>query len=112
MLTRSAPMLRFTPLRRSPLRKVSPRSRARARTWAAVCREVFAACGGRCQVGGPGCTGWAEHGHHKRAKAQGGLDVESNCLAVCRRCHRYLHENPGFAAARGFILQRKDGAAC
>jgi 5-methylcytosine-specific restriction endonuclease McrA len=122
MLTRSAPLLRFTPLRpstkplmRSPIRRVSARARAharaRSRAWAAVCRAVFAACGNRCQVNGPGCTGRAEHGHHKLPRSQGGRDVASNALAVCHRCHLRVHLYPSESYALGYLL-RKERPAC
>jgi len=99
------------PLARSPIRRQSSRARARSRTWAAVCRAVFAACGGRCQVGAPGCTGKAGQGHHRQPRAQGGRDVPGNCLPVCLSCHVWLHCHPSESYARGFLIRRNGGAA-
>jgi 5-methylcytosine-specific restriction endonuclease McrA len=91
---------------------VSPKTRARAKTWAAVKREVFRDCGGRCQVGAPGCFGDAQHGHHKLPKAQGGDDVRANCLPVCFLCHRWRHDHPAESYARGFLLKREEARPC
>jgi hypothetical protein len=93
-------------LKRSPLRRQSPRHRAGQRAWSAVTAGRIAECGGRCQVAGPGCTGKATEGHHRLARSQGGKHEAGNCLPVCHACHREIHERPAWAKAQGFIVER------
>lgn len=94
------------PLKRSPLRRQSPRHRAGQRAWSAVTAGRIAECGGRCQVAGPECTQRAEAGHHRLARSQGGKHEAGNCLPVCGTCHREIHERPAWAKANGFIVER------
>jgi RNA-directed DNA polymerase len=54
------------------------------------------------------CTWCGEPGghldpHHVIRRSQGGKDEVDNLKAVHRRCHRYLHEHPAEAKARGFL---------
>lgn len=97
--------MKRTPLtRRTPLRIRGKRSAAwtRSRTW------CFDRAHGRCEanIAAAACTGRAEHAHHRLMRSQGGSDDPSNLLAVCGRCHRHIHNNPGWAYERGFLLHR------
>lgn len=66
--------------------------------------EVFAAAGWRCTVGAAsGCTGRAEHAHHRRMRSQGGTDTAENLLAVCHACHDHVHAHPAEAYRRGWL---------
>lgn len=49
--------------------------------------------------------------HEKLPRSAGGdiLD-ESNCLAVCRGCHMYLHAHPLLARQLGLLASRYGGA--
>jgi hypothetical protein len=33
------------------------------------------------------------HGHHRLMRSAGGPDTLANCLPVCHRCHRRIHDN-------------------
>jgi 5-methylcytosine-specific restriction endonuclease McrA len=92
------------PLKRSALRRQSPRHRAGQRQWSRVTAQRIAACGGRCQVAGPGCEGAAREGHHILARSQGGKHEAGNCLPVCGVCHKRIHQRPAWAKANGWIL--------
>lgn len=68
--------------------------------------EVFAAAGWRCTVGAAsGCTGRAEHAHHRRMRSQGGSDEAENLLAVCHACHDHVHAHPAESYAAGWLIR-------
>lgn len=69
----------------------------RSRAW------TFERSGGRCEARQHGCTGRAEQAHHIRRRSQGGSDDPSNLLAVCGRCHTWIHSNPAEARELGFL---------
>ena len=90
-----------------PMNKQSPAKRADNAVWAKVTREAFKLAGGLCQV----CKVYpAEHGHHKKSRAQRGKSVLENCLPCCHDCHRKLHDRPTAAAVDGFSVSRKADA--
>jgi hypothetical protein len=105
------PLTRRTPLRarrglvRVPLRVKGKRSAGwhRSRQW------CFDRAKGRCEahVAAASCTGRAEHAHHRMLRSQGGSDDPANLLAVCHRCHDWIHRNPAWSYERGFLLHRK-----
>lgn len=71
---------------RPPKRRkgVSPKVRA----------EVLRRSQGLCEARvGDVCTGDYEHAHHRRRKAQNGADTAANLIAVCLRCHDWIHRN-------------------
>jgi hypothetical protein len=71
---------------------------------------VLERCDGRCEVGVIGfCRGAATEVHHRQTRAQGGSNALTNLLAVCGRCHRYIHANPAAAYEHGWLIRR--GAA-
>lgn len=71
---------------------------AASRIPAAVVREVHARSEGICEAMVPGvCTYAADHIHHRKRRSQGGGESFENGLAVCARCHEYLHRNTGEA---------------
>ena len=56
-----------------------------------------------CEIGHWGrCTGRAEVRHHIRRRAQGGTDDVSNTLDICEADHRWIHDHPAEAFARGW----------
>lgn len=48
----------------------------------------------------------ASDAHHRALRSQGGRDVMSNLLLVCRGCHGRIHGAPAAAAARGYLVGR------
>ncbi len=47
--------------------------------------------------------GGALDAHHVLRRSQGGKDEVANLKSVHRICHRYIHEHPTEAKARGFL---------
>lgn len=104
------PLLRFTPLKRTPLRRVSARARAKSAQWRRVTAAAIAEAHGRCVVQVPGvCTGTATAGHHIQPRAQGGSYDGSNVAAVCAACHAHIHGNPAWSYANGWLVRREGG---
>ena len=59
-----------------------------------------------CQVRRPfGCVGWPTDGHHILSRARGGPNEHWNYLAVCRHCHRFVHDNPKLAQEAGWMAK-------
>lgn len=75
----------------------------RSRQW------CFERAAGRCeaQVWAADCTGRAEHALHMQLRSQGGSDDPANLLAVCHRCHRWIHDNPAAAQGLGLLRRRE-----
>ena len=59
-----------------------------------------------CAAKVDGCTGMATATHHKRGRIGDLLTDESNFLAVCNNCHRWIELNPVEAKMRGFSKSR------
>ena len=61
----------------------------------------------RCEARSGVCTGQPVDVHERLTRARGGsiLD-EANCMAVCRACHSYIHDNPKWATEQGFLISR------
>lgn len=99
------PLVRRTPLKRSPLRR-SKQSQKRKRptgfteeTKAYVRRRSA----NQCEVRSRGCTKHAKHFHHRLLRRFGDhRDV--NCLHVCSRCHLTIHENPELSYVMGWLV--------
>lgn len=74
-------------------------------------RAVHVRSEGRCEARCcDDCTGQFEHAHHRRLTAQGGNDTAENLLAVCHRCHNWIHAHPGEARELGLIVWQFDPA--
>lgn len=57
----------------------------------------------RCQR--PGCHRASKEVHHTRGRAGALLTAEEFWLALCRRCHCWVHDNPGKAREAGLLCQ-------
>lgn len=58
-----------------------------------------------CKVGAPGvCTIHATDVHHMAGRIGELLTNQTYFLAVCRGCHRYLHDHSEWAQEHGFII--------
>lgn len=54
-------------------------------------RNKLAQCGGRCErCNEPLQNGF--HMHHVIPHSKGGMTTLSNCMAVCGRCHKEIHD--------------------
>ena len=92
-------------MKRSPLNPVSKK-----RQKLNVARRIFVKRileeRSNCEAQIPGvCSNWATDVHEIMTRARGGsLLDEFNVLALCRRCHSFITENPAFAQEHGFIV--------
>ena len=43
--------------------------------------------------------------HHKRGRHAALLTAEAHWMALCRRCHNWIHDNPASARKRGWLAQ-------
>lgn len=79
---------------------------AASRIPATVVREVHARSEGICEAMIAHTCGWhAQHLHHRKLRSQGGEHTVVNLLAVCARCHEYLHRNTGEAYVQGLLVR-------
>jgi len=68
-------------------------------------RFVWRRAGEWCEIRVAGvCAGAATDWQHRRNRSQQGTWAASNGLALCRPCHRYVHENPAEAMASGWTV--------
>lgn len=116
-LTRKTPLERGAPLARSrPLAKQSPK-RKREQSERRRLVEKVLRTRTRCEAGPlvrkaqPGfeCGGYSVDVHEPLTRARGGsiLD-EENTIALCRRCHDWIHEHPGMARQVGLLKNSWD----
>lgn len=61
-----------------------------------------------CEARADGCTGRAEHRHHRKLRSHGGGDEKANTLDVCGRCHDWIHDHPAVAYGRGWLVHSWD----
>ena len=67
----------------------------------------------RCEAFLTGCTLSATDVHEikSRGRWREGIYEPSNCLALCRRCHDFITDNPDFATENGFSVSSTAGEA-
>jgi hypothetical protein len=58
--------------------------------------------GGRCERCGRGMFVF-DH-HHRKLRSRGGGDSAANLVAICRRCHNWIHANPRQASVDGWMV--------
>jgi hypothetical protein len=67
---------------------------------------------GRCEAQFPGCTGVATDAHHRKLRAQGGLNDLETLVHLCQWCHTgVIHRNTGWAYEHGWLVRRHDDPA-
>ncbi len=114
-LQRKTPMKR-TAMKRKPMkRKTSKRTKRPSGSPNDFPEPVRLAVrmrsGGECEVRSHVCTGAATGGPHHR-KLRGSKDQrEVNALAVCRPCHRHIHDNTGKSYLMGWLVHFWDDPA-
>jgi 5-methylcytosine-specific restriction endonuclease McrA len=86
----------------------SEKGKAKRLEFEAAERRILKAAGHKCQVKLDGiCDGKAVTAHHLKLRSAGGGNDLSNLVAICRPCHRRVHNHPAEAAKAGNIRQRK-----
>ena len=68
---------------------------------------VYERAQGMCEIMSPkaGCTGRAEHLHHRKLRSQGGEHTVENLVHICERCHSYAHLHRAEADTDGWIVR-------
>ena len=92
--------------RTTRLNPVSDKGRARKAVCADYCRR-HPSCETCPDIFGRSPR-FTQHPHHILRRSQGGDDSDDNLLAVCKACHRWIHDrtNAAVALARGYIRKR------
>ena len=105
---RRSPLERKTPIRKRSAKTARVYSEARGPLVEAILHQR-PQCQARDLVPPDVCTGASEQVHERKTRARGGdiLD-ERNCLALCARCHRFVHDNPAWSTQRGLLLHSWD----
>ena len=92
-LARGSSQLKRTELVRSskPMRQRSAKTAKADVEYRRSCRIVDERSGGMCEVRADGCTGRAEHHHHRKMRSAGVDHSPANILAACSFCHHAAH---------------------
>jgi hypothetical protein len=106
-------LTRRHPMKRSRLRKQSAKARAMVPARKACITKIFLRSIGYCEAKCcPECTGVGGDAHEKLPRAQGGNPhAPSNCLWICRPCHRWIHAHPAESYRLGLLARRREGTA-
>ena len=102
-------------MRRSPITRRTPLSRARLRSrppeapaYVSAREAVHARCRGHCELCGNRVSVSSMHAHHRRPRSGGRDDSLSNLLGMCGACHSTTHAHPAAAVEDGRIISRYD----
>jgi hypothetical protein len=57
-----------------------------------------------CEARLEDCYGRAAHRHHRKLRKQGGTDDAVNTRDICGSCHKYIHLNPRWSYATGWLV--------
>lgn len=102
---RRTALRRLTPLRRRKrLNPVSAKRAAIADERRALVARILSERP-RCEVNdGYRCLRASAHLHERLTRARGGSILDpTNVVAICWNHHRYIHDNPEWAASRGLL---------
>ena len=110
-LRRSGPLQRRTRLRDTVfVTKGNAKTRAGQRRLTTAKAEMRGRSGGWCEAITPECPYGRHHGvhaHHLLPRSRGGLHEADNLLHVCHAAHRWIHDHPAEATARGLLVVRR-----
>lgn len=115
MMKRGAPIARKTPLKRgnaqmarSRIKPKRPRHESTIEFRGAEKAAIERRSGGRCEVGGPHCTGKARVIHHRHLRGLPlGIGTRENGLHLCPSCHSPLvHLWVGWSYRHGLMVRR------
>lgn len=89
------PFCSYCATKKSPPKKIKTRSKKKETQDLeySKLRTEFLELNTHCKVGTGACTGLATEVHHKSYRGINYLNV-SSWIATCRKCHKWIHENP------------------
>jgi hypothetical protein len=87
-------------MKRTPLRKVSKKRAIQNRAYMKI-RKQFLEDAPFCEV--PDCYGFSREIHHSNHREGVKLLDRKYFVAVCRNCHRKIHDNPKWAREKGLL---------
>lgn len=93
-------------MKRTPLRRMSKKRKAQIPLRKKVIEEVMDRDRGLCQAALPGlCRVQASDVHEILTRARGGSILDpDNCIALCRPCHSWITDHPGWSRDHGFMI--------
>ena len=93
-------------MKRSPIAKMSKKRKAQIPQRKKVIEFVMDRDGGWCQAALPGiCRVQATDVHEILTRARGGSILDpDNCLSLCRPCHSWITDHPGWSRDHGFTI--------
>lgn len=98
-MKRGKPLKRTGGLKRSGISPVSSKRKGDMVVYTKLRKDLLSRFP-TCQVCG---ISWSTDCHHKAKRGKHYLD-ESTLLAVCRRCHREIHDRPSWARENGYLI--------
>ena len=87
---------------------MTAKRRASTRAMKAVRPVIYERAGGVCEVCRVGIWFTTFEAHHRKLRTRGGDDSPENLLALCSRCHKWVHDNPAEATALGYMVSSWD----
>ena len=103
-------------MKRTPLRRIS-KKRAKIQRQRAEMSSTELDHRPRCEAGGlllilgesDDCQGRSVELHEPLTRARGGSILDpDNTVAVCRNCHRWIHDNPRSATELGLLKSQHE----
>lgn len=104
---------RKTPLKRTGFKKPNDKPKKAARDkprrdrveFSYSVRNKMTARYGKCCAM---CKKPVEEFHHRKLRSQGGLGTEANCLPLCSRHHKMIHNNVAWSYRHGLLVKSTD----
>jgi hypothetical protein len=94
------------------MRQVSKKRAASATVRNKVRKIVIERADGICEARLSMCQWEGTDVHELKTRGRGGdPNDESNCILLCRLCHRYITDNPAWSEENGFVLPSWAGIA-
>lgn len=99
-------MKRSPIIRRTGLKRISSKEQGRLADFNKAKVIVAVRSGGFCEANFSGCTGFAQHFHHRMGRRLPDSNRSWAIVHCCEHCHRYGHSHPIEATKVGFLVSR------
>jgi hypothetical protein len=101
MLRRKTPLKAKTGFKKrgGKLNTFSQRGKQRNESYRKVRKEFLEEKDYACEV----CGMYATDIHHKKGRGKN-LCKKESFMAVCRKCHTYIHDNPAWARENNYLI--------